>query len=226
MAFCPCSWIRSWCTLWGMYRHRIVCLGDSITASKSVGVLEGWPALLQLHLQERGPWCVYNRGVSGETVRQGLDRLDKDVLPLLPAIVLIEFGLNDSSFRPKSTIPRVIPQDFRICLQEITERIRSGGGKPILVINHPLGRPDPILPNRLHRQLYLARYHAITRTLAKKKKYPLLDLHHRLKAKYALPWQAHALNRDGVHLNKRGHEMYAHALIQELSRWLPGILPT
>lgn len=86
----------------------MVCLGDSITA----GVFEliqveygydyvyepqeAYPAKLQELLEHAGAnVTVVNAGVSGDTVSDGIDRLEPDVFAYSPDIVTVCFGLND-----------------------------------------------------------------------------------------------------------------------------------
>lgn len=86
----------------------MVCLGDSITA----GVFElmqveygydyvsepqeAYPAKLQELLEQAGAdVTVVNAGVSGDTVSDGIDRLESDVFAYSPDIVTVCFGLND-----------------------------------------------------------------------------------------------------------------------------------
>ena len=200
-----------------MVPKKIVCLGDSITESKSVSVLDGWPVRLQLHLTSCGPWHIYNRGISGQTTRDALERLEKDVLSLLPGWVLIEFGINDSSFRPSQKIPRVSREDFALCLNEIVRQIQEARGKPILMINHPLGTPDPRQPNGKSREANLRTYHEMTRRIATKRECPLVDLHRRLTRHGLSVWRSRGLRKDGIHLTASGHRMYAQAVIEELT---------
>lgn len=77
---------------------RLVALGDSIVNGYTVPGGAAWPALLQAALHEQWPaidWLVVNRGVCGETVLQGLARLERDALRLRPAVLFVAFGLND-----------------------------------------------------------------------------------------------------------------------------------
>lgn len=73
----------------------IVCFGDSITAGHGLPHDQAWPADLQRDLDARGfHYRVINSGISGNTTKDGVDRL-KDVLALHPSIVIVEFGGND-----------------------------------------------------------------------------------------------------------------------------------
>ena len=73
----------------------IACFGDSITAGPGIDPGHTWPDDLQADLDRRGyHYKVVNAGISGNTSKDGVDRL-QDVLRLHPAIVIVEFGGND-----------------------------------------------------------------------------------------------------------------------------------
>ncbi len=74
----------------------ILVLGDSLSAAFGVPLSQGWVALLQQRLRERGyPDQVVNASVSGETSAGGLRRLPALLDRHHPQIVLIELGAND-----------------------------------------------------------------------------------------------------------------------------------
>ncbi|MDX9980846.1 MAG: GDSL-type esterase/lipase family protein [Lentisphaeria bacterium] len=81
----------------------IAALGDSVTA----GVFERvdydfaavYHARLKRLLEARWPQCIFNVlnvGVNGDSAPGGLARLERDVVPHQPDLVIIAFGLNDS----------------------------------------------------------------------------------------------------------------------------------
>lgn len=74
---------------------RVVFLGDSIT------VLHTWSRLIEVAVRLRHPdWSMtfINAGVGGNTVKDGLERLDLDVLAHQPTVVFVNFGMNDASY--------------------------------------------------------------------------------------------------------------------------------
>ncbi|HEY64987.1 MAG TPA: hypothetical protein G4O02_10500 [Caldilineae bacterium] len=86
--------------------HCIVCFGDSIT--RGYGLPEGrsWPSLLEAALRARedgGAWIVVNAGVPGDTILQGLARLERDVLSHHPDVAFIAFGINDAHLARRKT---------------------------------------------------------------------------------------------------------------------------
>ena len=79
----------------GDARPVIVCFGDSLTAGYGVEHDLSYPANLQRDLDKNGySYRVLNMGVSGETTKDGLARVQR-VLALKPELVVVEFGGND-----------------------------------------------------------------------------------------------------------------------------------
>lgn len=76
-------------------RPLIICFGDSLTAGLGIEPDRSYPANLQRMLDAAGyHYHVINEGVSGDTTKDGLERLEK-VLDKKPKIVVLEFGGND-----------------------------------------------------------------------------------------------------------------------------------
>ncbi len=73
----------------------IVALGDSLTAGYNLPASEAFPTVLERELRERGHHVnVINAGVSGDTTRGGLERLDWSV-PEEADGVIVALGAND-----------------------------------------------------------------------------------------------------------------------------------
>ncbi len=76
---------------------RLVCLGDSVTFGWNISYERSFPYLLEERLKKHYPEVmVINSGIGGQTVIDGLDRLDSDVSYYGPQVVIINFGLNDA----------------------------------------------------------------------------------------------------------------------------------
>ena len=77
------------------HRPLIVCFGDSLTAGHGTDAGQSYPDYLQSNLNALGyHYRVVNEGISGNTTKDGVDRLDH-ILSLHPAVVIVEFGGND-----------------------------------------------------------------------------------------------------------------------------------
>lgn len=76
---------------------RLVCLGDSVIFGWNIVYEKSFPYLLEKRLKEQYPGVmVINSGIGGQTVVDGLNRLDSDVFYFSPQAVIINFGLNDA----------------------------------------------------------------------------------------------------------------------------------
>ena len=76
-------------------RPLIVCFGDSLTAGFGADEGQSYPDFLQKDLDRDGfPYRVVNEGISGNTTKDGLDRV-ADITALHPTVVVLEFGGND-----------------------------------------------------------------------------------------------------------------------------------
>jgi lysophospholipase L1-like esterase len=82
---------------------RIVCFGDSVTFGWNVRYDFSYPYLLEKNLAGKYPGIkVINCGVGGDTIKEALARIDKDVLSYKPHIVIINFGLNDGMLQKQT----------------------------------------------------------------------------------------------------------------------------
>jgi acyl-CoA thioesterase-1 len=73
----------------------IVALGDSLTAGYGLETAQAWPSLLQQRLDRQGlNYRVVNKGVSGDTSKGGLSRME-EALRGDVRILILELGAND-----------------------------------------------------------------------------------------------------------------------------------
>lgn len=166
----------------------IVCFGDSITAGYGVDPGKSYPDDLQADLDLRGyRYHVVNSGISGNTTKDGVDRL-KDVLALHPAIAIVEFGGNDGL--------RGIPiADTRRNLSTIVSTLRQAGIKVILagITLPPNYGPD-----------YVQQFNQVFPAVAAETHVPVIAniyLH-----VYAVP---NAIQDDGTHPTAKGAQLVA-----------------
>ena len=166
----------------------IDCFGDSITAGYGVDPGKSYPDDLQNDLDLRGyTYRVVNSGISGNTTKDGIDRL-KDVLALHPVVVIVEFGGNDGL--------RGIPiADTRRNLSTIVSTLLQAGSKVILA-----GITLP--PN--YGADYVQQFNEIFAAVAAENHVPVIPniyLH-----VYAVP---NAIQDDGIHPTAKGAQLVA-----------------
>jgi lysophospholipase L1-like esterase len=109
---------------------RIVALGSSSTwGAGATSRAHTYPARLEQELRAAWPKSdvrVFNAGVGGQLARHMLARIDKDVAPRRPQLVLWQTGVNDA-------IKGVSIADYRQQLRLGVERLRAIGADVVLV---------------------------------------------------------------------------------------------
>lgn len=76
--------------------NKILVLGDSLSSAYGIDTNEGWVALLQHQINEKGlAYTMVNASVSGDTTRTGLNRLSSALKAHTPTIVIVGLGGND-----------------------------------------------------------------------------------------------------------------------------------
>lgn len=99
------------------HQIRVVAFGDSITEATHQAPEARWPAILNQTIQPHFSDCVItiiNAGVGGNTTREGLQRIEKDVTSHEPHLVLAEFG-ND-------IVQPVLSEEIRLILSTHKEQ--------------------------------------------------------------------------------------------------------
>jgi lysophospholipase L1-like esterase len=182
----------------------IVCLGDSITKA-------GYPAELEKNIAAK----VINAGVNGNTSRQGLARLERDVLAHKPDLVLVLFGANDSrQDAPKTHVPL---EEYSKNLNEIIVRSQRAGSKVILGTLPPI--EAEAYYTRHPREFYepvgglepwLLRYRATALSVGKSNNVPVVDLYRLLEREPG--WR----KADGVHPTEEGNRAIARLFAERI----------
>ncbi len=164
-------------------RPVIACFGDSITAGYGLDTTQSYPAVMQRDLDAQGyAYRVVNFGVSGETTKDGLLRVQR-VVRLRPAIAIVEFGGNDGL--------RGLPlADSQTNLDAIVRTLQSAGIRVVLA--------GISLPPQFGRD-YITRFNAMFPAVARKRNVPLLPFLY--KGVFGVPG---SIQEDGVHPTAQG----------------------
>jgi acyl-CoA thioesterase-1 len=178
-------------------RPLIVCFGDSLTAGLGTDPGKSYPDYLQADLDAKGyEYRVVNEGVSGNTTKDGVERVDS-IVAMKPAIVIVEFGGNDGlrGFRI---------EDTRANLDHIVGTLKAGGARIALagITLPPNYGPD-----------YIKQFNETYVLLSKKYDAPLLPF--LLKGVYGVDGMMQA---DNTHATAEGNSIVAQNI-------LPLILP-
>lgn len=169
-------------------RPLLVCFGDSLTAGFGADLGESYPDYLQKDLDARGyNYRVVNQGISGNTTKDGLDRVDR-VIALHPAIVVVEFGGNDG-------LRGLRIEDTRSNLDAILARLKASGAKIALA---GITLPPDYGPD------YIQQFQATYTVMSRKYSVPLLPF--LLQGVFGVDGMMQA---DRTHATARGNEIVA-----------------
>lgn len=106
-------------TLAARPRHRILVVGDSLSAEYGLRRGTGWVALLEQKLAaEKVAASVVNASISGDTTSGGRTRLPALLQTLRPTLVVIELGANDAL----RGLPLTLTQDNLIAMTQAAQR--------------------------------------------------------------------------------------------------------
>lgn len=173
-------------------RPIIVAFGDSLTAGYGTNPGESYPDNLQRDLDARGyHYRVVNQGVSGNTTKDGVERLPS-ILALHPQVVIVAFGGNDGL--------RGLPiASTRDNLSTIVKTLQASGTKIVLggITLPPNYGPD-----------YIQQFNDTYTLLAKQFHAPMLPF--LLKGVYGVPG---AMQADGIHATAIGNKTVAENLL-------------
>ncbi len=208
----------------------IILFGDSTTALRPGAVKKVYSVRIEEALQSIGSSLrVYNAGIGGNTTRDAVKRLDRDVLAHKPRVIVMQFGINDSAVdvwkNPPATEPRVSLAEYLDNLRHLTAAARNSGAKVILMTTNPI-RWTSLLRDRYGKAPYdpdseegfdaatLAGYNDALRQLAMELELPLVDIR-AAYPKYAIVkgTTVDGLLLDGMHPNDLGHELVAEKLL-------------
>jgi acyl-CoA thioesterase-1 len=173
-------------------RPLIVCFGDSLTAGLGADPGKSYPDYLQADLDAKGfEYRVVNEGVSGNTTKDGVERLH-GIVAMKPAIVVVEFGGNDGlrGFRI---------EDTRTNLDQIVGTLKAAGSTIVLagITLPPNYGPD-----------YIKQFNATYVLLSKKYDAPLLPF--LLKGVYGVHGMMQA---DNTHATAEGNKIVANNIL-------------
>lgn len=206
-----------------MIKTTIVCFGDSLTYGYGVDINVGYVDRLEKYMPQYYPsiaWNIVNSGINGDTTREGLKRLQKDVLKYNPNIVIILFGSNDSCLMEGQYRT---PHEFENNLNEIILKIKNHNNRtglnhcipiPVLLTPPPIEDVDFMPFNKNNR---IEKYCQIIKEVSQKHKCLFADFH-----KYMLEETNEnymdCLQYDGLHLNRKGYDLLYDCIFSSITK--------
>ncbi len=198
---------------------NLICFGDSITEGAEFPHEHRWTTLLQQKIEQQSPgvFRVHNRGISGNTTAQGLDRLASDILPLLPGILLIEFGFNDANVYGHNHVPRVSLSEFERNLREFHRLAVASNSTSVFIVNHLIGKVDDQQGNGISFNENFSPYNKTVKQLADELDAYLIDLPAMMRERNITVEQFVA--DDQIHLSLPANRHYADMVFDGLNNF-------
>jgi acyl-CoA thioesterase-1 len=173
-------------------RPLVVCFGDSLTAGYGTDLGQSYPDYLQKDLDAKGyNYRIVNEGISGNTTKDGVERLDS-ILALKPVVVVVEFGGNDG-------LRGLRIEDSRANLDKIVGALKTSGTKVVLA---GITLPPDYGPD------YIKQFNATYAMLTTKYQVPLLPF--LLNGVFGVDGMMQA---DKTHATSKGNEVVARNIL-------------
>ena len=201
---------------------KIGLIGDSTVAKQS-----GWGPAFASRFNDQTQ--VLNHAVNGATLQSLSKRLDA-LVKLQPDYVLIQFGHNDQKRYDTNT--------YGTRLKSYVERVRKGGGKPIIlssVTRRTFDENGKIVSRLVKSERFtfkanLTAYAQAARAVAVELKVPFIDLHtvsiaHHNKIGPEASMAYNFKEGDLTHFNRRGGQAITDLILPELKRVAPELTP-
>lgn len=190
---------------------RVLLFGDSIAFGKNDPEFGGWAGRLRKYLDCKENKNVFiNLSVSWETSKGLLSRIERETKvrirnrPPEDFLIIIAVGINDSLIRVGETNPFTPEKIFRRNIKKIIQISKNLGVHILIVGLLPVyeKKTSPFKDNSFYSNDKIEIYNQILGECAKKEE---------VLFKGFLPgWKSKRLDKlldDGLHPNKKGHEM-------------------
>lgn len=185
-----------------MQMKTLVCFGDSLTARHEG---KDSPRLTEKLTYELPTFRVVNAGVSANTTKDALRRVEKDVLTRSPDLVTVLFGSNDAAVHKKVAL-----NTYEENLLKIIQQI--GPEKAILITPPPVD--EKLQPNRKNSEL--AKYADAVKRVSEKTGSYLIDFYTELYSKPNYKELLVGILNDGLHFGEAGYDILANLITEKI----------
>jgi len=205
----------------------VIFFGDSITEGQYVDPALRWTNLLadqftRAYLDTPVSINFLNKGISGETSRQGLERFARDVQQNQPDIMTLEFGLNDCNcWISDRGYPRNPLPVYRANMVEMIERARLFGAREVIMQTNHETLKRKIMLSGESLETARKRYNETQREIAAEHGVTLCDIERGFGPMTDAQLEESLLAYpDHLHLSMAGHVRYAQTIKPYLERAL------
>ena len=161
----------------------IVCFGDSLTKGYGSTEEKTYP----YYLQQLTNIPVINKGVNGNTSKDGLNRID-DILKEQNALVIVEFGANDF-------FQQIPLNETKKNIEQIVDKLQKAGDTIVIVSTEDKQLKD---------------YHNMLKNIAKERKILFID------GILNEIWNNRSFFSDDIHPNSIGYKLVAEKIYKNI----------
>ena len=205
----------------------IVCFGDSVTFGWNLKYDDSYPNILEKKMIKDYPEIkIINSGIGGNTILDGLNRLEKDVLYYEPDFIIVNFGLNDGMLKEKKKylgenddlfyeengwyyIPRINIYDFENYYNKLLNILKSKKISILIMSINPVMDFFPLEGNANLKEKQKEIYNVYNKSI--------VDIASKNGINCINLWEIFLLNdalesyiqEDGIHPNKEGLQLIA-----------------
>jgi len=196
---------------------NIVIIGDSFVQGVGDEKNDGWTGIFRKKFGDK--FNIIVKGYGGNNIYDVISRLEKDLFPYQPSIVILEVGINDSRLRKSLNFSNEVPPDkFRKGLEDFVNRIRSRLGKDILFIfigTTPVidELVSPYKEDKYYSTFEAKKYNEIIRQFCESNNIVFVDVFKKFNSK-----NLKEVLSDGVHPNFNGYQIIASEVITHFKK--------
>ncbi len=193
-------------------REVVVIYGDSITEQNL------YAAFIETYLLTRFPdkeLQIWNFGWGGDTARGGNARFARDVLPVKPTLVTVDYGMNDGRYT--SGPDPAVREAYLTAQRQLAATIKAAGARQILLTTSPID-PDRRKDQDAYNEALALMADGVL-ALGAELGVPTVDIFHPMRA---VQQQAKAKTPgftcipDSVHPDAAGHLIMAYQVLRRL----------
>ncbi len=204
----------------------ILAFGDSITYGSWSPGDTSWCSLLRSHMDKKfnGDYAsygrVYNLGIGSETTNEAIKRFGVETQVRLRGeeeiVFIIAYGANDACFIPLEKQFKVTAEKSKKNIEQMITEAKQVSSKIILLNIIPVVDKSNFDSEQIRANKYYEHYNQQLTQIAQNNSLTLVDAN----AAFQKTDYANLLGEDGLHPNKKGHQLIYDLISKEVDKLL------
>ena len=199
-------------------KRNIVIIGDSFVQGVGDEENDGWTGIFRREFEKR--YNIFIKGYGGNNIYDVLARIEKDLLPFHPSIVILQVGINDSRLRKSLGFSNEIKEGkFRKGLEEFVNRIKQSlKMAPYFIFIGTTPVVDklttPYKEDKYYSTVESRKYNKIIEEFCKSHEILFIEVFE----KFMNVQNLEKILYDGAHPNSKGYKIITSVIITEFKR--------